>query len=278
MLNKKLLSVGEILWDCIGESRNDAGAPYTFAKQLNAFDVETWLVSAVGEDVSGLELEAAVNKSGIRVEIQKNSLQTGFARVCSCNGKNAFELAEPAAWDRIELNERLKGLSEKTDALYFGSLAQRNDVTRRTIRALAESFSGRKRFCDINLRSPFDNDEIVEWCIHHCEVLKLSDDETMRVAQVLKCDKDEIVSVCFEHTGIEILVETLGAQGARAWRSNGEFVYFPAPSVDVVSTVGAGDAFFAAFAAKILANASLADALKTAVNHAAKVISFDSTK
>ena len=102
----------------------------------------------------------------------------------------------------------------------------------------------------------------------------MSEAERHRLSTFYRCSYDDVVSACFAHSGVEILVETLGDKGARAYHRNGEFVYYPAPEVEVVSTVGAGDAFFAAFASQIMDEESLEKCVKSAVEHASQVIGF----
>jgi sulfofructose kinase len=61
--------------------------------------------------------------------------------------------------------------------------------------------------------------------------------------------------------GAELVVVTRGAAGSVAYTRDGEVVEVPAPQVDVVSTLGAGDVFHGALLAQLVRDVPLRDAL-----------------
>jgi sulfofructose kinase len=64
--------------------------------------------------------------------------------------------------------------------------------------------------------------------------------------------------------GARLVVVTRGADGSVAYRPDGEVVDVPAPRVDVVSTLGAGDVFHGALLAQLVRDVPLRDALAAA--------------
>lgn len=272
-----VLVLGEILWDHVGTSKKSAGAPLNFARHLKRQGMMPYLVSAVGLDDAGMELVRAIEREGILNTIPVVGAATGRADVVQLpEGKNSFALKTPAAWDFIPLQEEMVAAAEKAAAVYFGTLAQRAETSRNTLRALVSSFAGKVRILDVNLRPPFDDVENLRWCMRHCDILKFSMEEIHALSHVLFGaqidDPTIIVQACMARFGIRTVVETLGELGARAWTADGGETYVKAPKVEVVSTVGAGDAFLASFVAASMKGSPLKDALGMAVAYAAEVI------
>lgn len=274
-----VLVIGEILWDCDGESKNAAGAPLNFAKHAQKQNLCPFLVSSVGDDADGEILKQAVDRMGIANNISLSGCKTGKAIVHTLeNGSNVFELLHPAAWDDISINEQLMEVSNSCSSIYYGTLAQRNINTRQTIQELVRSFGdGRWRILDVNLREPYVDLDVVRWSMAHCDLLKFSAEEKLSLAQSISGhridDTQQFVSLCFEQFKINTIIETMGSYGARAWSKSGAYTVVSAPKVKVLSTVGAGDAFLAAFVSAYQAGLTLNAALKHAANYAADVVS-----
>ena len=49
----RIVSIGEILWDVIGQAEHLGGAPLNFAAHAHKLGHEVFLVSAVGDDERG---------------------------------------------------------------------------------------------------------------------------------------------------------------------------------------------------------------------------------
>ena len=280
MNDHDVLVLGEVLWDHVGTSKKTAGAPLNFARHLKRQGMVPYLVSAVGLDEAGIELVRAIEREGILHSIPVVGAATGRADVVQLpEGKNQFELKTPAAWDFIPLQEEMVEAAEKAAAVYFGTLAQRAETSRETLRELVSSFAGKMRILDVNLRPPFDDVENLRWCMRHCDILKFSIEEIDALSHVLFRaridDPTIIIQACMERFGIQTVVETLGEFGARVWTADGGYTYAKAPKVEVVSTVGAGDAFLAAFVAALMKDIPVETALRMAVAYAAEVISHN---
>ncbi|MBQ9395870.1 MAG: hypothetical protein IJU23_10215 [Proteobacteria bacterium] len=273
----KVIAIGELLWDCFDNRRTAAGAPYNFARHAKLCGLDPFFISAVGNDPDGESLKAEVEKAGIKSYIQvSDKYPTGYARVFSEGGNNRFELGTPAAWDDISLTQ------ENIDWLWpyryicYGSLAQRNEVTRNTLQQLVEKTQF-KRIFDINLRPPFDDvDETATtliWNLEHCDILKISSEDLEILKEFRQFSElDDVMDFLLHTTPVSIILETLGEDGARYHDKKGKSIFCPAPEVDAESTVGAGDAFLAAFIAGMIDGKEPEKSLKHAVHYAAQVI------
>jgi len=267
--------LGELLWDCVDKTRTPAGAPFNFARNLHSLKLKPFFASAVGVD-DGDELAQVVQKSGLAHEIQINGMKTGRSIVKTRARKTFFEIEQPAAWDAITLTDTVQEAADNASAIYFGTLAQRSEETRQTIRELISQFSNRLRILDINLRSPFDDAEIIRWSLAHCDILKISSEEVNRVAQAIlgmRLDNTRLLAdACFERFKISTVIETRGAYGARAWDRTGDFTSFKPPLTPVRSTIGAGDAFTAAYVQAYINEIPLVGAIEYAVEYASDVV------
>lgn len=272
-----VLVIGELLWDYVDGHRTAAGAPYNFARHLLNCGQRPYLVSAVCDDPDGRALndEVVINDIDSFILTSKR-FPTGYARVFSENGKNRFELGTPAAWDDIVVTkEDIDSLFEYS-YIYFGTLAQRSEDSRISIRNLVEA-SHVKCIFDINLRPPFEDMDVMTdtilWSLEHCNILKISH-EDMEILQTfhLFSGIDDIFEFLLNHTKIEVILETLGEKGARYYDSSGKTIFCPAPKVSAVSTVGAGDAFLASFISSLIDKKHPLESLNHAVEYAAQIV------
>lgn len=275
-MQHKIIIVGELLWDCFDNKKTAAGAPFNFAKHALSCGLSPLLVSAVGIDKDGSSLIDEVQKTSVYTSISRVQSPTGKAIVHTTNGHNSFELITPAAWDEISLSHDTLDIIPSASAFYFGTLAQRDLRSRKTIQFCALLFQNRLRICDINLRPPFISNDIILWSLDHCNILKISDEETPQIAHILglspKTAPEHVVQTTFNRFPIDIIVETRGQNGAAAWHRNGTSATAKTQPIPNCSTVGAGDAFIAAFSSQILHQSPLQHALEAAVSFASSVI------
>lgn len=254
----KLLSFGAVLWDIIEGTPHIGGAPFNLAAHAARLGIESYLVSAVGDDELGRRAIAEIRGQRVRDELVRTAhAPTGVVDVVvDAHGKPTFTIRRPAAWDMIDLTgkdlSRIASLN--FDVVCFGSLEQRAAVTNRSLRSLVEATPA-KRFCDINLRAPFYDREKVEWSLAHADILKLNDDEARIIAHLLRQRLTGLEEFCKWVTRsfrIQIVCVTLGAQGCLVF-ANDQTALCPGVRVEVVDTVGSGDAFSAAFLSQLMA-------------------------
>ena len=258
-----ILSVGEIVWDIFGDKRILGGAPLNVAYHLTELGQQVTLLSRIGSDDLASTTLKKIQDLGLPVETiqQDDSFATGQVVVTIGEDNHpSFDIVEPAAWDNITLPE----IEEKGYHLVFGTLAQRSEKTRETIRTLWHKAD--MLFYDVNLRPPFTPPELVLNSLIAADVVKVNDNELHTVADWLRLPPgslSERAQALFAHYELLSLVVTLGEKGAFAVTKNC-FVEHQGFEVDVVDTVGAGDAFFASFIDSILKKKDLHTCLKHA--------------
>ena len=278
-MNPKMISLGEVLWDLFPDGARFGGAPANFACHAAALGADVSMVSAVGNDERGREAIDILRAYGIDVSLIQviPEAPTGSVGVTlDANGKPTFAIHEGSAWDQIAWTSDLEARITKANAVYFGTLGQRGEVSRATIRQALElaKVSGIVRILDVNLRSPFYDAALIRDSVECASVLKLSDDELDQVAAACGVDAadgaEEKLQALLEQFSLDLVVMTRGAEGA-ILVSSAETVDQPGIPTDVRDTVGAGDAFTAALVSGLLRHESLTAIAHNACETAAAV-------
>ncbi len=254
-----LVGIGEILWDLLPAGSHLGGAPANFACIAALLGATGVVVSRVGDDQLGREALAGLQRhslDGSFVQIDAGH-PTGSARATlASDGSAGFEIAQDVAWDYLRWTPELAKLAGQADAICFGTLAQRAPASRETIRrALACSRPECLRILDVNLRPPFDSLEILEDSLRRANVLKLNREELPAVLRACKLPaalETDAVKMLRRQYGFQMVCITRGARGS-VIAFGDKTVIHPGVVVEVVDTVGAGDAFTAALAVQLLA-------------------------
>lgn len=254
-MNAPILCVGEVLWDSMPAGLFLGGAPHNVARHLHRLGQPVTLVSRVGDDVLGHEALRRLDADGLDLEhVQIDpDLPTGFVKVAmDVGGIPDYEIVQPAAWDAIELTDELRDAAVEARAVVFGTLAQRDDTSRRTVQALTDAASF--AVFDVNLRPPFADRAIVQASLDIADFVKLNEDELRELGGWFAWPEAEreAVEALAESFGCRIVCVTRGARGAALWRED-RWHEHPGYSVAARDTVGAGDAFLAALLAGVLA-------------------------
>jgi fructokinase len=265
----KVLVFGEVLFDVIEGNEYLGGAPFNLACHLRKNKVDVLFVTSIGKDKRGERILEAMKKYGLSEEFVKiiEDKPTGIVNVKFDKNQPEFEIVYPCAWDFIELEEEKikKLIEEEIEMLCFGSLALRSQVTKNTFLKLISVFGNCKKFCDINFRKPFYNKNLVEYLLNITDILKLNERELDEIGKMfgLKGTCEEIIFQIRERFNIEIVCTTLGENGAMMlW--NDKFYREEGIKVEVVDTVGAGDAFSAGFIKGYIENLNPKEILKIA--------------
>ena len=133
-MNNIIVGMGEALWDVLPEGKKIGGAPANFAYHVSQFGFDSRVVSAVGRDELGEEILKVFNEKKLKMQIEQVDYPTGTVQVTlDDEGVPCYEIKEGVAWDNIPFTDELKRLALSTRAVCFGSLAQRNEVSRATI-------------------------------------------------------------------------------------------------------------------------------------------------
>ena len=274
-----IVGLGEILWDMFPHGKKLGGAPANFAYHAQCFGGKGFVVSSVGGDDLGNQILEQMESMGLSkkyVAIDRRH-PTGTVTVkLDEAGQPKYTIHEEVAWDNIPYSEHLAELAARTDAVCFGSLAQRSDVSHTTINKFLKATSpGSLRVFDVNLREAFFSKEIICDSLKLCNILKLNNDELPVIAELclIKGDEKEILSALIEKYSLDLVALTMGKEGSRLITA-GEDSFYEAEDVEVVDAVGAGDSFTGALVMGLLNKSSLISIHK----HAARVADYVCTQ
>jgi fructokinase len=275
---KKVAGIGELLWDILPHGKQMGGAPCNFAFHAMQAGFDTHVVSMVGEDQDGREIRKVMNQLGLdQSYVQTNQeYPTGTVTVeLVGEGIPEYTIHENVAWDHIVWSGELDALAGELDAVCFGSLAQRSEVSRDTIRLFLETTRQEcLRVYDINLRQSFYNRETLLQSLKLANVLKLNEDELPVLAGLLGFEgsEQEILKMLMSEFQLGLIAYTMGSQGSWLMTPD-ESSRCEVPKVKIADTVGAGDSFTAILLAGALNGLPLKSIHKTATEVAAFVCS-----
>jgi fructokinase len=277
---KYVVGIGEALFDCLPDGRKLGGAPANFAYHVSQFGLNGWAISAIGDDELGEEIVETFEKVGLDHILPVVEQPTGTVKVTlDSKGIPQYDICLGVAWDNIPLTADMLYVARHSEAICFGSLAQRSETSRETIHAfLDEAPEDALRVFDINLRQNWFTAEIIAESLHRANILKINDEELDVVATMLLGiptvsgkliaeDPEETRAVCREliaKYNLKMLILTCGAIGSYVFTETDES-YVATPKVQVADTVGAGDSFTATFVAQILLGKSIREAHEKAV-------------
>lgn len=243
----KVICIGEVLWDSLPSGLYLGGAPLNVCYHLNQLNVPATIASKVGQDRLGKEAVHRIENMGISTELIQydDQNETGFVGVeFTESGDPDYSILEPVAWDYIEFTEQLEQAMQNTSAIVFGSLGQRNTISRKTIQKLWHSDA--QMIFDMNLRKPFINKDVIDKSLEIADIVKLNEDELNYLIEwySLSGGPRSAVEELTEEFDCSALCITKGANGSMLLKDGNWFEHkgFPVKARDVV---GAGDAFLA---------------------------------
>ena len=268
-----VLGMGEVLWDLLPDGKILGGAPVNFAyhaMQLGAVGVA---ISSVGDDELGREIMDSVNSKGIKNCIAVNEYPTSTVGVTLKDGKPEYTIYEGVAWDFMELIPEAIEILKQADAVCFGTLAQRSQVSHDAImEALKLVPEQCLKVYDINLRQKYYSKELISESLSIANVFKINDDEVELFKQLfgLEGSETEVCRKIKETYSLEYLALTKGEKGSYLFHED-EVSFRPTPLVEVEDTIGAGDSFTSAMVMGILNKLPLKEIHQKAVEISAFV-------
>jgi fructokinase len=259
------VGLGEVLWDLLPQGKQLGGAPANFAYHAHQLGATSSIASSVGRDMTGIGHELLVRLRDLRLSTELAQIDakhpTGTVSVeLDAAGVPTYIIHQNVAWDFIRQTPELLDRATRTDVVCFGSLAQRCQTSRSTIRA----FLGRMRpeslrIFDINLRQKFYDADIVAQSLELANVLKLNDQELPVVCDLLKlpADPKSAIAKLIDTFDLRLLALTRGDKGSLLATKSQTSEHRGIRPEKLADTVGAGDAFTAAVAIGLLLNRSL---------------------
>ena len=275
-MKRYIVGLGEALWDVLPEGKKLGGAPANFAYHAGLFGLDTIAISALGEDALAAETIKALKEHGLNYLMPHVPYPTGTVQVTlTGDGIPTYDIKEGVAWDNIPYTDEMAEIAKNARAVCFGSLAQRNKVSRENIRKfLADTPADCLKICDINLRQQFYSKEVLEDSFRLCNILKINDEELVVVNRLFGYEGLDMRQTCekmVQDYGLKMLVLTCGTNGSYVFTDDGLTSFQDTPKVEVADTVGAGDSFTGSFCACILNGKPVQEAHKTAVQVSAFV-------
>jgi fructokinase len=264
-----VVGIGELLWDLLPSGPRLGGTVSNFAVMIGRLGSRAVIASRIGADDFGQRASAELSLFPLdTAHLQTDPVHaTGTVGVQLKDGQPEYTIAEPVAWDFLELSDDWRRVAQSADAVCFGTLAQRNPVSRQTIEGFLSATSSHcARVFDINLRAPFYSAEVLERSLKLTTLLKMNDSEMPLMLELLGLGTGDDISSEALLSGarkllvafpVELVCVTMGGKGSLLV-SRQQVDRHPGISVTVVDTVGAGDAFTAALTHYYLQKAPLA--------------------
>jgi fructokinase len=274
----RVVGIGELLWDVLPTERKLGGAPANFTCHAHALGADARLISRVGDDADGRAALAQLKELRLPTDcIQVDpALRTGTVTVqLERDGQPHYTIHENVAWDALSDDAPARAAISHADAVCFGTLAQRSEHSRQTIRSLLSlAPSSALRILDVNLRAPYVFRDIIIDSLNLANVLKLNETELPLIAQILEISPEprEMIPALADRFPLRCVAYTRGALGSLLF-ADGEWSELRSSPTEVVDTVGAGDSFTAAMTLGLLAEWPLRDVHARASELAAFVCS-----
>lgn len=274
-MGKFVIGIGEALWDMLPEGKKLGGAPANFAYHACQFGLEGMAVSAIGQDSLGEEIVEALEAHHLPYHLDRVEYPTGTVQVTlDQQGVPQYEIKTDVAWDNIPYTKELAALAADCKAVCFGSLAQRNAVSRESIGLFLQAVpKDCLKVFDINLRQDFYNREVLEDSFRRCDILKINDEELVVISRMFELPGLSLEEKCrslIKTYNLQMLILTCGVNGSYVFYEGG-MSFLDTPKVTVADTVGAGDSFTGAFVGSLLSGKTVPEAHETAVRVSAYV-------
>jgi len=266
---KLIVGLGELLWDLLPGGKQLGGAPANFTVMSARLGNDAVIASRTGSDLLGKEAQAylaPLPADATYLQLDPEHA-TGSVSVSLRDGQPEYVIHQPVAWDFMQWTPEWRALAHRADAVCFGTLAQRDPVSRATIHSfLAATSDACLRVFDVNLREPFYDAHVLESSLQRATLLKLNEIEMPVVLSLLSlvensgADEESLLKgarMLLDRFPLHLVCITMGSQGSLLVTRDAHHRHHGTPT-KVADTVGAGDAFTAALVRFYLMGASLA--------------------
>jgi fructokinase len=253
----KIVGIGEVLWDLLPAGPQLGGAPANFAYHAHSLGAYACVVTRVGDDEFGGEILRRLGEQGIAngtVQVDEVA-PTGTVTVeLSDKGIPTYIIHPNVAWDHLAVTASALKAIREADAICFGSLAQRGEISRAAIqRLVAAAPAAALRVFDVNLRQNYFSGAVIEQSLRLANVLKLNEDELPILAGLfnLAGSTRQQIKRLAQQFSLHLVALTRGPAGSLLFKA-GQWSDCPSVPIKIVDTVGAGDSFTAALVLGLL--------------------------
>jgi fructokinase len=274
----KATCFGEVLWDVFPTHDKIGGAPLNVAVRLESMQNEVAVISSIGMDERGRQLLDFMKKNNVKTKgVQIDAVfKTGKVKVVlDETGSASYDIMQPRAWDKIQLTDTAKELTQAADVFIYGSLASRDETSRATLYELLKL--AKYKVFDVNLRKPYYSAEVLSHLMNEANFIKFNDEEIFEIAGLLGADAqslEETILFIAQKTNSDCICVTLGSKGAILY-FQGNFYSNPGYKITVADTVGAGDSFLGTLINKLVKKIEPQDAIDYACAVGALVASYE---
>lgn len=271
---------GEVLWDIYPETKTLGGAPSNFAIHSQKLGANSFLISCLGDDSLGKDAKILLNDFGLNTSgIQVNKyFPTGRVVVnLDQMGNPSYKIDEDSAWDHIIFDENMRNICKFLDTVCFGTLVQRNSNSKRALKKILDSTPlNCLMVFDVNFRQEFYNKEIIKLSLERADIVKMNQFEFYQIANMVCISQEWKKGALYliHEFDLKLVIITLGENGSILATKNDYIVHTPESKVNVVSTVGAGDAYTASVVMGWLNKKPLNEIVIEATNLASHVCGF----
>ena len=274
----RVTGIGEVLWDLLPSGPQLGGAPANFAWHARQLGAEVQVISRVGKDTYGRQVlqrfqDMGINSCAVQVD---DRLPTGTATVfLDGGGMPQFTIHDNVAWDALAFTGEALAAVQRADAVCFGTLAQRSPAAASTVQQMvAATPVSSLRVFDVNLRRKFYNKKVVEQSLDLANVVKLNELEIAVLSPMfdLRGGENQRIEHLARQFDLDAVALTRGEKGSLLYRA-GDWSDIPGMPMDIVDTIGAGDAFAAGLVLGLLNKLALENVHRIAVDLARYVCS-----
>jgi fructokinase len=276
-MKKTIIAFGEVLWDILPTATVLGGAPFNFTYRINSLGNTGLMISRLGRDPLGSKALRKIKSLGIPTDLIEwdETFPTGTVEVSFDAFNNPdYVIIPDVAYDHIEVTHEMLIRSESADCICFGTLVQRAETSKASLRKILERAQRAIKFLDINLRKNCHSHESITYSLKNSNILKLNQQEAEHLDHLFKYKTKAIPEFCMriiEMFQLRYCIVTLEEAGAFIGSADGNAVYDPGYAVSLVDSLGAGDAFSAGFVHQILQGSSLKEACSFGNKLGAKV-------
>ncbi|MEW7290622.1 carbohydrate kinase family protein [Aquimarina sp. 2304DJ70-9] len=251
----KITCFGEVLWDIFPEHKKVGGAPLNVALRLHSMGIESSIITKIGDDNLGRDILKYAKDRGLPTDTFQvdEQYKTGEVLVTLDKENTAtYEISRPVAWDFIKYSGKIADKVRASDAIVFGSLASRNEVSKNTLLKLLDK--AKFKVLDVNLRPPHYDRALLSELMSKADFIKLNDEELEEICIHFDIHKDKFedqVKAIASYTNTNQICITKGGKGATLLHGE-TFYHNKGYTIKVIDTVGAGDSFLATLISALL--------------------------